>query len=86
MADEVAQMAQYFPRWLLTVAVGRELHRCRSCQAFFVDAEVEARCLDCGQAHAPDKLRVREVRHFRLAEAGRESPRTKNPAVMNWNS
>ena len=48
-----------------------ENYRCRSCQAFFVDAEVEARCLDCGQAHAPDKLRVREVRHFRLAEAGR---------------
>ncbi len=48
-----------------------ENYRCRSCQAFFVDAEVEARCLDCGHAHAPDKLRVREVRHFRLAEAGR---------------
>lgn len=48
-----------------------ENYRCRGCQAFFVDAAVEARCLDCGQAHAPDKLRVREVRHFRLAEAGR---------------
>jgi GGDEF domain-containing protein len=48
-----------------------ENYRCRNCQAFFVDAEVEARCLDCGQAHAPGKLRVREVRHFRLAEAGR---------------
>lgn len=32
---------------------------------------MEARCLDCGERHAPDKLRVREVRHFRLAEAGR---------------
>ncbi|MDH1338780.1 diguanylate cyclase domain-containing protein [Ectopseudomonas oleovorans] len=48
-----------------------ENYRCRGCQAFFVDAEVEARCLDCGEVHAPDKLRVREVRHFRLAEAGR---------------
>lgn len=48
-----------------------ENYRCRNCQAFFVDAEVQTRCLDCGQAHAPDKLRVREVRHFRLAEAGR---------------
>jgi len=48
-----------------------ENYRCRSCQAFFVDAAVEARCLDCGERHAPDKLRVREVRHFRLAEAGR---------------
>lgn len=48
-----------------------ENYRCRSCHAFFVDAEVEARCLDCGHAHAPDKLRVREVRNYRLAEAGR---------------
>ncbi|SDI50728.1 Diguanylate cyclase, GGDEF domain [Pseudomonas panipatensis] len=48
-----------------------ENYRCRSCQAFFVDAEVEARCLDCGSAHAPDKLRIREIRHFRLSEAGR---------------
>ncbi len=48
-----------------------ENFRCRSCQAFFVDAEVEARCLDCGKSHAPDKLRIREVRHFKLSETGR---------------
>ncbi|MCQ4241301.1 diguanylate cyclase domain-containing protein [Stutzerimonas stutzeri] len=48
-----------------------ENYRCRSCQSFFVDADIEARCLDCGLAHAPDKLRVREVRNYRLAEAGR---------------
>jgi GGDEF domain-containing protein len=48
-----------------------ENYRCRSCQAFFVDADVQARCLDCGLSHAPDKLRIREVRDFRLAEAGR---------------
>ncbi len=48
-----------------------ENYRCKPCQAFFVDADVEARCLDCGMSHAPDKLRVREVRHFHLAEAGR---------------
>lgn len=48
-----------------------ENYSCRGCQAFFIDAAVEARCLDCGQVHAPDKLRVREVRHHRLAEAGR---------------
>lgn len=48
-----------------------ENYRCRSCQAFFVDADVQARCLDCGLSHAPDKLRVREVRDFRLSEAGR---------------
>lgn len=48
-----------------------ENYSCRGCQAFFIDAAVEARCLDCGQVHAPEKLRVREVRHHRLAEAGR---------------
>jgi GGDEF domain-containing protein len=48
-----------------------ENYRCRSCQAFFVDAEVQARCLDCGLSHTPDRLRVREVRDFRLSEAGR---------------
>ncbi|WP_433735905.1 diguanylate cyclase domain-containing protein [Pseudomonas putida] len=48
-----------------------ENYRCRSCQAFFVDAEVQARCLDCGLAHTPDQLRVREIRDFRLSEAGR---------------
>lgn len=48
-----------------------ENYRCRNCQAFFVDAAVEARCLDCGENHEPGKLRVREVRHFRLGEAGR---------------
>ncbi|AYC31105.1 diguanylate cyclase [Pseudomonas cavernae] len=47
-----------------------ENYSCRSCQAFFVDAAVEARCLDCGESHAPDKLQVREVRDYRLAEAG----------------
>ncbi|RON26927.1 diguanylate cyclase [Pseudomonas lini] len=48
-----------------------ENYRCRSCQAFFVDADVQARCLDCGLSHAPDKLRIREVRDFHLTEAGR---------------
>ncbi|MNZ59225.1 hypothetical protein D3C78_772560 [compost metagenome] len=48
-----------------------ENYSCRGCQAFFIDAAVEARCLDCCQVHAPEKLRVREVRHYRLAEAGR---------------
>lgn len=48
-----------------------ENYRCHACQAFFVDADIEARCLDCGHSHAPDKLQVREVRNYRLAEAGR---------------
>ncbi|MDF3832337.1 diguanylate cyclase [Cupriavidus basilensis] len=47
-----------------------ENYRCRSCRAFFVDAKVQARCLDCGHTHAPDELRVYEVRNYRLTEAG----------------
>lgn len=44
---------------------------CRSCQAFFVDANVEARCLDCGQSCEPADLKVREIFHYSLTEAGR---------------
>ena len=48
-----------------------ENYRCRSCSAFFVDADVDVYCIDCGQRHTPDDLRVREIRPFRLTDAGR---------------
>lgn len=48
-----------------------ENYRCLGCQAFFVDAAVDARCFDCGVVHSPERLRVREVRHFQLSENGR---------------
>lgn len=48
-----------------------ENFRCQSCQSFFVDAGVEARCLDCSVRHNPAELRVREIRHYRLGETGR---------------
>ncbi|MGM0451125.1 MAG: diguanylate cyclase domain-containing protein, partial [Pseudomonadota bacterium] len=48
-----------------------ENYRCRACQSFFVDAEVEARCLDCDTHHTPDELRIREIRQYRLSEQGR---------------
>jgi GGDEF domain-containing protein len=48
-----------------------ENYRCHGCRAFFVDAAVVARCLDCQSVHSPDRLRVREVRHYRLSESGR---------------
>ncbi|MEN0107646.1 MAG: diguanylate cyclase [Pseudomonas sp.] len=47
-----------------------ENYSCNSCQAFFVDADVQARCLDCGEVHSPDELQVREVRDYQLSEAG----------------
>ncbi|WP_206081087.1 TackOD1 domain-containing metal-binding protein [Marinobacter orientalis] len=48
-----------------------ENYRCLSCQCFFVDADVEARCFDCDTRHSPDELKIREVRAFRLTENGR---------------
>lgn len=48
-----------------------ENYTCRSCGAFFVDASVEAHCLDCGKRHQPEDLKVREVMHYTLTEAGR---------------
>jgi len=48
-----------------------ENYRCRDCRAFFVDTKVKGRCLDCGEAHAPDELRVFEVRNYTLTDSGR---------------
>lgn len=48
-----------------------ENYRCQACQSFFVDADVEARCLDCDEHHQPDDLRIREIRAFTLTERGR---------------
>ena len=48
-----------------------ENYRCQSCQSFFVDADVESRCLDCNTHHSPDELRIREIRRYRLSESGR---------------
>lgn len=47
-----------------------ENYSCKACSAFFVDADVQARCLGCGQAHAPDDLLVRNVHDYQLSEAG----------------
>ncbi len=49
--------------------------RCGSCDHLFIDADVQARCLDCGTAHAPADLVVRKVASFGLAEEGRRQAR-----------
>jgi len=46
-----------------------ENYRCHSCNNFFIDADVEARCLDCDEHHQPDELRIREIRPYRLTES-----------------
>lgn len=47
-----------------------ENYSCKACSAFFVDADIQARCLDCGQQHAPDDLLVRQIHDLHLSEAG----------------
>ena len=48
-----------------------ENQTCRACDASFMDAEVQVRCLDCDHTQQPDALRVREVRDYHLTERGR---------------
>lgn len=47
-----------------------ENYSCKACAAFFVDADIQARCLDCGQQHTPDELLVRPIHDHHLSEAG----------------
>lgn len=44
---------------------------CRACQSSFIDAYVQARCLDCNQQHSPDELRIREIHKYSLTETAR---------------
>lgn len=47
-----------------------ENYRCRSCNAFFEDAEVKAKCCDCGKIEEPSNLRVIEYYTYKLSENG----------------
>lgn len=48
-----------------------ENYSCNDCSAFFVDARVQARCLECHTSHEPDALKVQQIHTYRLTEAGR---------------
>ena len=48
-----------------------ENYSCNGCHAFFVDAKVEARCLECGECHEPSELRMQLIQDYRLTEKGR---------------
>jgi GGDEF domain-containing protein len=48
-----------------------ENQHCNNCEHIFVEAQVEAQCLQCGQAHAIDALHVRNVYGFKLTSQGR---------------
>ncbi|MGL4476325.1 MAG: hypothetical protein ACRCT7_18035, partial [Shewanella sp.] len=48
-----------------------ETHSCHHCQHLFVDAKVQAQCLECGTTCELSDLIVRNVRHYHLTQTGR---------------
>lgn len=48
-----------------------ENQTCNACRTSFVDAGVQARCLDCGHAQQPDELRIRQIHTYKLSEKAR---------------
>lgn len=48
-----------------------ENYRCRDCKAFFIDADVQVRCLDCEHTHSTEQLKVREIFDYHLTDTGR---------------
>ncbi len=48
-----------------------ENYSCDDCNAFFVDARIQARCLDCNTSHEPDALKVQQIYTYQLTETGR---------------
>jgi len=52
---------------------------CQACDAMFLEARVDARCLACGNQQHPADLHVLEIRRFRLSSSGSLSIRHGNP-------
>ncbi|MFM4994944.1 TackOD1 domain-containing metal-binding protein [Aeromonas sanarellii] len=52
-----------------------EKFRCLSCHARFMEAAVQARCLECGQAHKPDDLVVASIFDYRIGKLARHVAR-----------
>lgn len=49
-----------------------ENQHCNSCNSFFIDARVEARCFDCNHTHQPDELKVKRIDSFQISDLGRD--------------
>lgn len=52
-----------------------EKYRCLSCHARFMEAAVQARCHECGQAHKPDDLVVTAIYEYRIGKLARHVAR-----------
>lgn len=50
-------------------------YSCKGCERSFMEAMVQARCLDCGKSSSPSDLEVREVSRLVLSAAGRSAVR-----------
>jgi hypothetical protein len=50
LAQEVAEMAAYFPRWVLTVGDGTAVSRCTRCSDMLVFRDGKPGCVRCGRA------------------------------------
>lgn len=50
-------------------------YSCKGCERSFMEAMVQARCLDCGKCSSPSDLEVREVSRLVLSTAGRSAVR-----------
>lgn len=55
LAQEAAEMAQHFPRWLLTVARGTSMLACPSCAGMIV-FDRGVRCSQCARGLAPSRI------------------------------
>lgn len=69
LVREVEEMAQHFPRWLLSVAIDRKLVRCAKCKGMLV-FDRGLRCVECETARSVDRLSNR----VRLAYFGLMPP------------
>jgi hypothetical protein len=74
LAQEVAEMATYFPRWVLTVGDGQRRLPCGSCGDVLVFREGKCRCVRCGRALARRSAQLAWMGHLPVPVGG--LPRT----------
>ena len=74
LAQEVAEMATYFPRWVLTVGDGQGRVPCAACGDVLVFREGKCRCVRCGRAGARRSTGLAWMGHLPIPVGG--LPRT----------
>ncbi|MGB0938215.1 MAG: hypothetical protein ACPGTQ_12210 [Colwellia sp.] len=59
-----------------------ENQHCNSCDTLFIDAQVQAQCLDCNTSHAVNDLIVNNIYSYRLSTFGKQLVRTGNSGLI----